>query len=426
MGAVKKKLMPKSAMFVRKYEKTIRVGFASFLMALTVLFLMHKPDVGTTAMAPQQTMAGFTSVVKNGQPGYVIPASDLLQDVKEHPLDDGVKEKAAFITLARNGDLWSLVNTIRHVEDRLNHRYHYDWVFLNDKGFTDEFIRLTSALVSGKAKYGKVPKEHWEVPSHIDKEKYEISRRKMVLDKVPYGDSTPYRHMCRYQSGLFYRHELVQEYDYYWRVDTDITVFCNFQYDIFKFLRQNKKKYGFVISLTEYEETIPTLWATVKEFMKKYPQHIHKNNFLNFISDDGGETYNGCHFWTNFEVGDLNFWRSQAYTDFFNFLDQKGGFYYERWGDAPVHSIAAALLLDKDEIHFFDGFGYHHPDFQSCPHEEEVRLQNKCTCNFSKDKIWMTYYFCNLRYFEAKEIGLPPKIEANLDEEYKKKLKVSS
>ncbi len=33
--------------------------------------------------------------------------------------------------------------------------------------------------------------------------------------------------------------------------------------------------------------------------------------------------------WSNFEIGDLDFWRGEAYTKFFEFLDSKGGFYYE-------------------------------------------------------------------------------------------------
>ena len=35
---------------------------------------------------------------------------------------------------------------------------------------------------------------------------------------------------------------------------------------------------------------------------------------------------------------------------FFEHLDKKGGFYYERWGDAPVHSIGAALFAKKEQI----------------------------------------------------------------------------
>jgi hypothetical protein len=33
--------------------------------------------------------------------------------------------------------------------------------------------------------------------------------------------------------------------------------------------------------------------------------------------------------WSNFEIGDLDFWRGEAYMKYFEFLDKKGGFYYE-------------------------------------------------------------------------------------------------
>lgn len=33
--------------------------------------------------------------------------------------------------------------------------------------------------------------------------------------------------------------------------------------------------------------------------------------------------------WSNFEIGDLDFWRGEAYMKFFEHLDKKGGFYYE-------------------------------------------------------------------------------------------------
>lgn len=114
---------------------------------------------------------------------------------------------------------------------------------------------------------------------------------------------------------------------------------------------------GWTLSLYEYELTIPTLWSETKKFIQENPQYVHKNSALSWISDNGGESYNLCHFWSNFEIGDLRFWRSEAYMAYFNHLEKAGGFYYERWGDAPVHSIAAALFLDKNEIHWFQDIG---------------------------------------------------------------------
>ena len=95
--------------------------------------------------------------------------------------------------------------------------------------------------------------------------------------------------------------------------------------------------------------------------------------------------------WSNFEIASLNFLRSQAYRDYFNFLDQEGGFFYERWGDAPVHSIAAALMLKKDEIHFFEDIAYWHVPFTHCPTEEKKRTDLKCHCNPDENFDWQGY-----------------------------------
>ena len=79
----------------------------------------------------------------------------------------------------------------------------------------------------------------------------------------------------------------------------------------------------------EFRATIPTLWDAVKEFTAAHPQYVAPDNALGYMSDDGGRTFNLCHFWSNFEIGDLDFWRGEAYSKFFDFLDKKGGFYYE-------------------------------------------------------------------------------------------------
>lgn len=33
--------------------------------------------------------------------------------------------------------------------------------------------------------------------------------------------------------------------------------------------------------------------------------------------------------WSNFEIADMDFWRGEAYSKFFDHLDSTGGFYYE-------------------------------------------------------------------------------------------------
>jgi alpha 1,2-mannosyltransferase len=303
----------------------------------------------------------------------------------------GPRMNATFVTLARNSDVWEISRSIRQVEDRFNRNYNYDWVFLIDAEFDDQFKKVTTALTSGKAKYGKIESAHWGFPDFIDQTKAQKVREDMKERKIIYGDSISYRHMCRYESGFFFRHPLLLDYEWYWRVEPSIELYCDVGYDPFKFMADNKKKYSFVLSLYEYVETIPTLWDSVKTFMKKHPEHIAEDNSMAWLSDDGGETYNHCHFWSNFEIGNLDWLRSPAYLDYFEQLDKDGGFFYERWGDAPVHSIAAALMLNKDEIHFFNDIAYYHVPFTHCPTGEQIRIDNKCHCNPKDNFDWNGY-----------------------------------
>ena len=85
---------------------------------------------------------------------------------------------------------------------------------------------------------------------------------------------------------------------------------------------------------------------------------------------------------------------------------------YSQWGDAPVHSLAAALFLSPEEIHHFSDFGYAHPPFQYCPLVErdtrkfpqlkemttkdwEERFQViGCRCNFDPGLARVINPFC--------------------------------
>ncbi|KIK55936.1 glycosyltransferase family 15 protein [Collybiopsis luxurians FD-317 M1] len=276
---------------------------------------------------------------------------------------------ATFVMLARNSDLEGTISSIRALEDRFNSRFGYPYVLLNDEPFTDEFKRRVSVLTRSEMKFGTVPKDHWSQPDWIDEEKAANARKQMELSRVKYGGSLNYRHMCRFNAGFFYRHELLQPYRWYWRVEPNVKFFCDIHRDPVRFMEENNKVYGFTIAVYEISATIRTLWGALAH-----------DNAMGFISDDDGRTYNRCHFWSNFEIADMDFWRGPAYTAFFEYLDSQGGFYYERWGDAPVHSIAASLFLRRDQIHFFEEIGYQHDDWGHCPIPDDVWEKGTCSC----------------------------------------------
>jgi alpha 1,2-mannosyltransferase len=377
----------------------------------------EQPPKEEPADAEERSTWGATSKAMIEQHGAEFPLAMNPEDPGWESLvgiDPGPRMNATFVTLARNSDVWEIAKSIRQVEDRFNRRFNYDWVFLNDKPFDATFKKVTSSLVSGKTHYGEIPHEHWSFPEWIDQEKAKQVREDMKERKIIYGDSVSYRHMCRFESGFFFRHPLMMNYEYYWRVEPSIDLYCDIHYDPFRVMVENNKKYSFVLSLYEYIDTIPTLWDSTKKFMKNHPEHIRKDNSMGFLSDDGGDTYNKCHFWSNFEVGSLEWLRSQAYIDFFESLDQDGGFFYERWGDAPVHSIAAGLLLDKDEIQFFNDIAYYHVPFTHCPTGEKTRLNLRCHCNPKENFDWKGYS-CTSRFFDINGMEKPEGFENQQD-----------
>ncbi|KAI9028144.1 nucleotide-diphospho-sugar transferase [Phycomyces nitens] len=274
---------------------------------------------------------------------------------------------------------------MRYLEDRFNRKYNYPWIFLNEEPFTEEFVKLTQQMTNSETHYGLVPEKHWSYPDWINQTLARECRETMAQNGIVYGGSESYRHMCRFQSGFFFLHPLLDGLDYYWRVEPGVKFSCDIEYDPFQLMVERDLKYGFTIALEEYRSTVPTLWETTLEFIKTYPQYMYPrskpDSLFRLVTDDNGQSYNLCHFWSNFEIASVKFLRSEGYQAYFRHLDRAGGFFYERWGDAPVHSIAVALMLSQKDVHWFYDIGYRHDTFEHCPTEPAWLVHGKCYCN---------------------------------------------
>ncbi|KAJ2157364.1 hypothetical protein GGF46_004562 [Coemansia sp. RSA 552] len=297
----------------------------------------------------------------------------------------GERARAAFVVLLRNRELPEFLQTMRQLEERFNRNYHYPYVFLNDEPFTQEFMQMVAASTTSNVTFALIPQEHWELPPFINAKEAMDARTEMARAGVIYGGSLSYRHMCRFNSGFFYKHPVLRDVDWYWRVEPGVDFYCDIPYDPFMFMQQNGKLYSFVIALKELEATIPSLWEHTLEYMLR--RNI-TSDWMQYFVDTAG-SYNMCHFWSNFEIASLNWLRSSEYESYFDFLDHAGGFFMERWGDAPVHSIAAGMLLNKSQVHFFDDIGYRHEDFGHCPDTSATAMKLRCRCpqdllNFDK------------------------------------------
>lgn len=157
------------------------------------------------------------------------------------------------------------------------------------------------------------------------------------------GFSMGYRHMCRFFSGEVYKHKAVQEYDYYLRLDTDSFIHTPLNYDIFEWAKVNQCYYGYVAPAVQKDnpKVIEGLWDYVNDL---YPNDIPE----------------GLMFYTNFELGKVKWFLTSPYMEFYNSLDETGGFYTKRWGDAPVKFLGINIFLSEKHIIPVNGFTYQH------------------------------------------------------------------
>ncbi|KAK3339749.1 nucleotide-diphospho-sugar transferase [Lasiosphaeria hispida] len=318
------------------------------------------------------------------------------------------RANAAFVVLARNKELDGVIQSMKSIERHFNRWYNYPYVFLNDGDFNSTFKETVKNYTKATVEFGKVGPDMWGFPDWVDPKVAKEGIAKQGDAAVMYGGLESYHSMCRFYSGFFYKHPLLAKYEWYWRLEPEIKYFCDITYDPFLKMIESNKTYGFTIAVKELRETVPNIFRYASAYKRKnniasqglwemfvepqpdkepevpedtspLPEEVLRSdpgrNTLPEIDYEAmeGEKYNMCHFWSNFEIARLSFFRSKEYEDFFQMMDHSGGFWMERWGDAPIHSLAAGALLAPRDIHYFRDFGYRHTTIQHCPANAPAR-----------------------------------------------------
>lgn len=201
------------------------------------------------------------------------------------------KANAVLLGLARNSELNGMIHTVKQIESSFNHKYGYPYLFLNDEPFTDEFKTEIQKLTMATVELGVIPKEHWSIPDWIDKDRFK-KILKNEMGRFMYAGLESYRHMCRFNSGFFYKHELIQKYEYYWRIEPNVDYPCTVAYDPFLFMKVSGKKYGFNMIASEDLRTVENLWDATTKFREE--RKVTDSPMLSLFGDKG---FNGNHYW---------------------------------------------------------------------------------------------------------------------------------
>lgn len=326
----------------------------------------------------------------------------------------GSPPKACFVSLITERDsMTQILQSIDEVQVKFNKNFAYPWVFISQgelDGMKQEMIRqaITDSMNGDpeliNIKFAEIPADEWVYPEWIDENK--AAESLISLANVPDGDSRAVRYQARYFAGFFWRHPVLDEFDWYWRVDPGIKLYCDIDHDLFRWMQDEGKVFGFTLSMSEAKEANEKIWDVTKNFAKDFPKFISENNFKSFITKKDSEDFNNCEFTSNFEIGNLNFYRSPAYRKFFNYIDEEGGIFYWKWSDSIIHTIGLSMLLPKDKIHFFENIGFHYDKYNNCPLNDDIWNQYNCNCDQGNDFTFRSGS-CGGHYFDIMKKDKP-------------------
>ena len=230
-----------------------------------------------------------------------------------------------------------------------------DLIFFHESDFPQNEIELISNSLSKFYFNFKFVKIDFCIPAYSD----EILKE--IPDFFPHPDfpecqgfSIGYRHMCRFFAGEIFKHPELQSYNFVWRLDTDSFILNKFGYDVFEKMNTNNSIYGYINIQNDNEGVIKNLWPSCS----KYFNSINKNN----IFENDSEFHFRKVFYTNFEIFNMSWFKSEEYQSFYNYIDESAGIYKYRWGDHVIRYIALNSLVDKDKLLFFNDIDYFHSE----------------------------------------------------------------
>lgn len=415
------------------------------LLTVVVVFrgLMYEDEGDWLKFSEEDISAPKDSVFYKG----CVDTEEYLQDALY------AKKNAAFVMLTRNEELEDVIKSVRSVEEHFNQWFQYPYVFLNDVPFSEQFRTRLQSESRAAMEFGTLDKLEWEFPEEVSES---FAFRHALDDQgdrgILYGSEESYHKMCRFYSGLFYKHPLVQKFEWYWRLEPDVEFFCDMTYDPFVEMAKNDKKYGFTVVLPELYWTVPNLFRYTRSFIRR--NKISVGSLWNLFTEDyrvidtdddmlasrinfdadvepvlsekvaidhmfetgnpddemglrylvgrsrakpplledkfDDQEYNLCHFWSNFEIARLDVFDNEQYDSYFKYLEAQGGFWRERWGDAPVHSLGLGMLLNVEDVHYFRDVGYRHSTIQHCPkNQQDNQLPYvEAEPRFSRHSFW--------------------------------------
>ena len=234
-----------------------------------------------------------------------------------------------------------LKTALQSLDKYFNDHFHYPVIIFHELDNRKHLLNVTSWSKS----YIVFQEITFSLPSFIP--------HKFEHKNCDFNTTLGYRHMCRFHSKLVYEQPIMRLIDYAWRLDDDSELRSSINVDLFLYMQQNDIEYGYQVVTLDNAQCVAGLWDAARQYVKN--KNIHAEVFHQWE--------NRWMFYNNFELSKVSFWLSQQYQGYIEYIDQLGGIYYSRWGDAPIKSIGVSMFMPKRKIHSFSFISYRHSGF---------------------------------------------------------------
>lgn len=253
---------------------------------------MHPGEGGAGASWDSVVSEKDTNSIEEDGNGGVVdmgPSSRTRTRTKaDEPVYEVLKANGVLVmVITSDEEVQDARETIRHIEDRFNRGRHYPWVILSPQPLSDrtqtllQHIPSASRLITtnhnnveegveegegdggitaaAAITFGLIPREQWKFPRWIEALKVrngDFSRLKLGLNAT----SVTVRQRRRFMSGFLAQHELLDGYEFFWRVDPGLIVFCDLDDDPMLAMKHAGQKFGesffFSLSLMKMQTPI--------------------------------------------------------------------------------------------------------------------------------------------------------------------------
>uniref|UniRef100_A0A7S1DT73 Uncharacterized protein n=2 Tax=Hemiselmis andersenii TaxID=464988 RepID=A0A7S1DT73_HEMAN len=244
-------------------------------------------------------------------------------------LETNVKQSAAivYVCCADAQEFQDLVWSIKFLDLNFNQYHNYPILIFHENfggGQQNQIVQHTKSEV-------RFHKVHWKIPDFLDPN---------YVPRWYKGYSLGFRHMIRFWTVGIWEHPAMQEFKYYMRLDSDSFLIGRLWKDPFSFMAEADFKFGFIGTSTESKDFTPDLWEVTEAFRRS--KGLEPEWFTG--------KWNGFSFYSNLEVGRVDYWQQPVIKEYLNLIDGAGGIFKVRWPESSIHFLAAMLFLHSQEM----------------------------------------------------------------------------